>query len=152
MVRVGPALVVLALGITACDDGTPTTSLFAVPGASAGDDFYALPYPNDLRRHDDGSLDLSLFPTNSLIVDQYRAAAETLDGFGLNAAIYARFDGALDPTSLPDVASSIADGAAVYLVDIDADSWRQKHALSRDGELPAGAVDADAPKKPRPRA
>lgn len=39
-----------------------------------------------------------------------------------------------------------------HVVDIDADSWRQKHALSRDGELPAGAVDAEAPKKSRPRA
>ena len=49
--------------------------------AQNGSDFYDLPYPNDLRRHDDGSLDLSKFPTNSFLVDMYRADAEKLDGF-----------------------------------------------------------------------
>lgn len=116
MRRSGLLLVLAA--VSACDDST-TTALFAV---SAGETFYDLPFPNDLRRHADGRLDLSLFPTNSLIVDQVRAAAETLDGFGLNAAIYARFDGGIDPASLPDAAGSVTDGAAVYLVNVDPDS------------------------------
>jgi len=107
---------------SACGDDAPTTALFVVPGASAAGEFYDLPYPNDLRRHGDGRLDLSLLPTNSLIVDQIRVAAETLDGFGLNAAIYARFDGALDPASLPDPTASVADVASVYLVNVDPDS------------------------------
>ncbi len=111
----------LLLIVTACSD-VPTTALFTIDGSATPETFYDLPFPNDLRRHDDGSLDLSVFPTNSLIVDQIRAAAETLDGFGLNAAIYARFDGALDPTSLPDPAASVTDGAAVYLVNVDPDS------------------------------
>jgi len=114
-----PALLLLV--VTACS-GEPTTALLTIDGAQTRETFYDLPYPNDLRRHDDRSLDLSLFPTNSLIVDQIRAAAETLDGFGLNSAIYARFDGALDPTSLPDPAASITDDAAVYLVNVDIDS------------------------------
>jgi predicted esterase len=101
----------------ACTDGPPSTAMFAV--ATAGDDFYALPYPNDLHRHEDGSLDLSLFPTNSLLVEDYRKAAESLDGFGLNAAIFARFDGALDPMSLPDPAASMTAAASVYLVNVD---------------------------------
>ena len=110
----------LALAVLAgCEGGPPTTALFAVPGASAATEFYELPFPNDLRRHLDGRLDLSLFPTNSLLVDQIRAAAESLDGFGLNSAIYARFDGALDPSSLPDPAASLTEGASVYLVDVD---------------------------------
>ena len=95
------AVVFAACALAACGDDPGTTALFAVPGADVGDDFYALPFPNDLRRHDDATLDLSLFPTHSLIVDQMRAAAETLDGFGLNSAIFARFDGPLDPASLP---------------------------------------------------
>lgn len=119
VVRVVARLALLAICLSACDDTPPTTAKLAIPGASAADDFYDLPFPNDLRRHDDGRLDLSLFPTNSLVVDDFRAAAETLDGFGLNAAIYARFDGALDPASLPDAAGSVADDAAVYLVDVD---------------------------------
>jgi len=36
--------------------------------------------------------------------------------------VYARFDGALDPASLPDPAGSVAAGASVYLVDVDPDS------------------------------
>lgn len=113
------------LVLCACDSGAPpTTALFAVPGGTPGDDFYALPFPNDLWRKPDGTLDLSLFPTNSLIVDTYRGAAESLDGFGKNEAIFARFDGAIDPASLPDPAASTQPGASVYLVDIDPDSPR----------------------------
>jgi len=103
-------------------DDPATSSLFALPGGTPGDDFYATPFPNDLWRKADGTLDLSQFPTNSLIVDNYRAAAETLDGFGKNAAVFSRFDGPLDPTSLPDAAGSLTDDASVYLVDVDPDS------------------------------
>lgn len=42
-----------------------------------------------------------------------------------------------------------------HVVDIDADSWRQKHALTRDGELPAAAVSTqtgETPKRARARA
>ncbi|MBS1120921.1 MAG: hypothetical protein H6Q90_3149 [Deltaproteobacteria bacterium] len=114
---------VFAAGMAGCGDNrSPPTGLFAIPGGAPGDDFYALPFPNDLWRTAEGTLDLSQFPTNSLIVERYRAAAERLDGFGLNQAIYARFDGGLDPTSIPDAATSMQEGAAVYLVDIDASS------------------------------
>lgn len=103
--------------------GTDVTAYFAVPGSSVGDDFYALPFPNDLRRHDDGRLDLSEFPTNSVIADTVRGIAERdLDGFGLNSALYARFSGPLSQSSLPTPAESVEEGASVYLVDVDPDS------------------------------
>jgi hypothetical protein len=102
----------------ACTDDAPT-ALFVLPAdTAAAGDFYALPYPTDLRRHD-GHLDLTGFPVGSLITEQYRVAAESLDGFGLNAAIYARFDAAVDPATLPTPAGSIAADASVYLVDVD---------------------------------
>ena len=104
----------VALALCACTSSSGTTALFAQNGS----DFYDLPYPNDLRRHDDGSLDLSKFPTNSLLVDMYRVDAEKLDGFGLNSAIFARFSGPLDETSLPDPAASTMPGASVYLVNL----------------------------------
>ena len=111
-------LVLTALGLTACGtDSSGTTALFAI--AAPADDFYALPFPNDLHRHSDGSLDLSLFPTNSLIADTYRMDAETLDGFSLNGAMSSRFSGPIDPASLPDPAGSIDAAASVYLVNID---------------------------------
>src|SRR5262245_60036946 len=96
------------------------TALFAVPGGSPADDFYALPFPNNLRRHDDVTLDLSLFPTNAPIADTVRQMAERdLDGFGLNAAMFARFSGPLDPASVPTPDESMKPGAAVYVVNID---------------------------------
>jgi pimeloyl-ACP methyl ester carboxylesterase len=104
----------VAVVLCACTSSSGTTALFAQNGS----DFYDLPYPNDLRRHDDGSLDLSKFPTKSILVDQYRADAEKLDGFGLNGAMFARFSGALDETSLPDPAASTMPGASVYLVNL----------------------------------
>jgi len=113
-------LLVIVLALVACGEDTPpTTALFALPGGVPGDDFYATPFPNDLWRDADGTIDLSQFPTNSLIVDAYRAAADDLDGFSKNAAMFARFDGAVDGASLPDPAGSLVDGASVYLVDVD---------------------------------
>jgi hypothetical protein len=113
---------VVLLFLVACGDPAPTTALFAPADDPKADDFYALPFPNDIWRTPEGTLDLSLFPTNSLLVDSYRSAAQQLDGFGLNSAIYARFEGPLDPTSVPDPAGSLERDAAIYLVDVDPDS------------------------------
>lgn len=111
--------VLLCLALLAgCDD--PPTALFSAPGGTPGDDFYALPFPNDLWRRDDGSLDLSQFPTNSVIAASVRDLVEReVDGFGLNQAMFARFSGALDPASLPTPADSTTDKASVYLVNVD---------------------------------
>ena len=112
---------VAALALAACSSSsTGTTALFVAAGT--GSDFYDTPYPTDLRRHDDGTLDLSLFPTNSLLTGQYRDVAETLDGFALNAAMFSRFSGEIDPASLPDPMASTQTGASVYLVNVDTTS------------------------------
>lgn len=117
------ALGVCALLLVGCTGDDGVTAYFAVPGSTAADDFYALPYPNDLRRHEDGSLDLSEFPTNSVIAQTVRDIAQRdTDGFGLNAAIFARFTAELDPASLPTPTDSMQAGASVYLVDVDPDS------------------------------
>src|SRR3954471_9012407 len=102
-------LLVLASAGGGCGDDSHTTALFAIPGGTPGDDFYATPFPNDLWREADGTIDLSQFPTNSLLADQYRQAADGLDGFGKSSAMFTRFDGALDQASLPDPAGSLAD-------------------------------------------
>lgn len=107
----------VGLGLGACAD--PATAIFAAPGEVTADDFYALPFPNDRWREADGTIDLSRFPTNNPLVDAYRAAAEELDGFGLNPPVFARFDGELDPASLPTPAASTSERASVYLVDVD---------------------------------
>ena len=117
-------LVAVALvAIAACGDESATTALFALDAPR--DDFYALPFPNDLRRSPDDRLDLSEFPTNSFLMEQYRdAAAASLDGFGLNATIYVRFSDGIDSATLPTPDLSRLPEASVYLVNIDKASPR----------------------------
>jgi pimeloyl-ACP methyl ester carboxylesterase len=112
----------LVVALAACGDSgaSGTTALFEAAGT--GSDFYALPFPNDLRRHDDGTLDLSLFPTNSIIAGQYRDVAQTLDGFSLNGQMSSRLSGAIDPMTLPDPAGSIGASPSVFLVNVDLNS------------------------------
>ena len=101
--------------IAACSsEPTGTTALFKQNGS----DFYELPFPNDLRRHDDGSLDLSKYPAPTALVDQYRMDAEKLDGFSLNGGIYSRFSDAIDESTLPDETGSMMPGASVYLINV----------------------------------
>lgn len=102
---------------------SPTTALHTVPrgGALAADaDFFALPFPHDFWRRD-GALDLSLYPRDIPLIEDYLTVIpQRLDGFGQNAAIFVRFDGAIDPATLPATpAAAREDGASVYLVDVD---------------------------------
>jgi hypothetical protein len=114
------AAAALAFALFACgNDPRATKARFEVQPV---DDFYELPFPNDLWRRADGTLDLSQFPTNSPIADQYRTVAQSLDGFSLNAAMFALFDGAVDPDSLPAPADSTTPSASVYVVNVDAHS------------------------------
>src|SRR5438445_1177542 len=107
----------LLVALAACgSSASGTTALYVAAGT--GSDFYALPFPNDLRRHDDGTLDLSAFPTNSVLAGNYRDAAETLDGFALSGQMSSRFSDALDPSTLPDPATSVTADASVYLLDL----------------------------------
>src|SRR5262245_7404352 len=99
------------------------TAYFEIPRETPAEDFYFTPFPNDLWRHEDGSLDLSRFPTNSIIADNVRGVAEReLDGFSLNAAMFSRLSGSVDPSSLPTPEESVTADASVYLIDVDPDS------------------------------
>ncbi len=81
---------------------------FKVPraGEPPSDDFYRLPFPNDIRKKN-GRISLAGHPTPgaSLLpfdpVDRYiKAIEEDSTGFGLNQAVYFRFSGKLDLASL----------------------------------------------------
>ncbi len=126
MITLRRFLAVLLL-VPACHDEPPTTAQFVVPRAgqlAADADFFSLPFPSDFWRTDAG-LDLSLYPRSSALVEDYLdAMASRLDGFGNNSAIYVRFDRAIDTATLPATPDAARDdaAAAVYLVDVDADS------------------------------
>lgn len=112
----------LCLGLAAC--GQPAISVFVGRGpAATPDTFYDLPFPNDVRRLAEGGIDLTGYPSTSTMVDLYVDQITTrLDGFGLNSGIFFRFDGELDPDSLPDPGGSVDADSSVYLVNVDPDS------------------------------
>jgi predicted esterase len=98
-----------------------STALFEVPRGAPLSDFYALPYPNDLRVGDDGRIDLADMVRPNALTELYvDAVAEHQRGFSVNAPIFARFDAPIDPASLPATPeASLLDEASVYLVDVD---------------------------------
>jgi len=88
-------------------------------------DFFAMPWPSDARLTTgaDGKkhLDLTGFhdPGPATLVHSYFQviSSEPLDGFGVQSAIYFRFDAPIDPTTLPQTpADSIAAAPTVFVV------------------------------------
>ena len=106
-------------GVECPADSSQAKSYFEVPRFMGADnDFYRLPYPNDIRRSASG-IDLSGHPAPDTaveevnIIQRYLDAAETQDGFGLNPVGYFRFSAAYDWDSVP---------TNLYLIDVDPDS------------------------------
>ena len=102
-------------------DAGPVTALFDL---DAGAEYYALPFPNDLRRRSDGTIDMDglarAFAAVPLLESYVDVIAHKTAGFGTNSAVFFRFSGALDPATLPATPSESLDaGASVYLVDVD---------------------------------
>jgi len=100
-----------------------TVAHFRVPRSGDDDeDFYRLPYPNDIRRRESG-LDLSGHPSPGTVlpidlVGRYVETAEQdLDGFAVNAAVWFRFSApvALDSLRDPDAGNA----PRLRLVDLD---------------------------------
>ena len=102
---------------------TGTRARFDLRGLDAATaDFYALPFPSDLRR-DGVGLALAGFPNPeaSALLDAYLAALhDSVVGFGASSPLYVGFDGAIDPASLPQTpAASLAHDSSVQLIDLD---------------------------------
>ena len=87
----------------------------------AGASFYDVPFPYELRRDPDRTISIAGFPFQANpLIDQYRAAIEQSPGFGIASGVFLKFDGDLDPTSLPtSPEASRQQDASVFLIDID---------------------------------
>lgn len=91
--------------------------------AEAG--FYDLPFPNDVDREPDGTLDLHDFPIPAsspvaFLLRRYVGLADRATGAGPNSALFLAFDGSIDPASLPSSPSaSLAAESSLQLVDVD---------------------------------
>ena len=108
------------------DDGIAGTAVFELPRAEAEVGFFDLPWPSDLRRTADGHVDVRDFPNpmGVPVLESYIDAISTrLDGFGTNGSTYFRFSRTVSAASLPpDPATTLSDGASVFLIDVDEDS------------------------------
>lgn len=107
------------------EEGDEVEALFFVPGAlgSPSDaDFFALPYPNDIRTTPSGQPDLEGFPVLGSgvaavdLVERYRVAVQDRAvGFSNNTSVLFRFSGPIDSATVHS-----PDGSrAVAIVDLD---------------------------------
>ena len=106
------------------DEFEPEVGPFALYQLEIGaqDEFFDLPFPNDLRRQADGRLELTHFPNPSevAVLQRYIDAASELRGFGTTTPVYFRFAASVDTSTLPaTVDASLEEGASAFLIDID---------------------------------
>lgn len=92
-----PISVSLWGGVRCPAEARDAVAYFEVPRASDNEeqDFYRLPFPNDIRRDENG-IDLSGHPAppdsyTPKIVSEYLAESKNLDGFALNPVVFFRF-------------------------------------------------------------
>ena len=95
--------------------------------AARDDDFFAFPYPSDLRLSNIGGPDLSSFPDDIgavvLIQDAIEATEQTVKGFSNIGVVYFTFEGELDTETMPaDFWATVEDDASIYLIDISPES------------------------------
>lgn len=99
--------------------------------AALGGGFFSLPWPNDIRRAADGTLELDGLPGVELLPGEtptplraqlpimMQEIGESLGGFGVNTATYFESDLTLAPSSLPSPSASVGDRPTVVLLDLD---------------------------------
>lgn len=109
-------------------DAGPETvrAVFALPRDPATHAFFDLPWPSDVRRNPDGTLDVSEFPQprENVLVRRYLDAIEAdTRGYSVNGGTYLRFSASVDTDTLPaDALVAQLDTASVFLMNVDADS------------------------------
>ena len=118
-----------ACSVTLVDAPVSVHGIFVAPTSLdqlAGEAYYDHPFPSDVRRNPDGKVRFEGFynPTENVLIHSFvKAATGLLDGFSPSAAAYFRFDGDLDPVSLPqDPPATLDPASSLQLIDIDAKS------------------------------
>jgi hypothetical protein len=124
-------LALALLGGCSSEELPPVIGTFVVPEspeALAEERFLDHPFPSDWRRNADGTVRWAGFynPRKNALLNQYTDVADgSADGFSPLAAGYLRFEGPLDPTSLPATPKEGLDAdASVQLIDVDPTSPR----------------------------
>jgi len=128
-------------GLVCEADEGPAQAYFHVPrGDDSDKDFFRLPFPNDVRRTQQG-LDLSGFPSpgnflgiGDLVGNYVKASERELDGFATNPVVYFRF-------SKPYSGKTV-DETSVILYNIDKDSPGYGRQISRSWGTSSGQITA----------
>lgn len=125
-VALGIVAAVLAACVPPPGSGPPPTGTRVQMDAGWTSGFFSLPWPNAIRTRADGTLDLTGLPTRgNVVLGQLAVAAGAeVDGAGTNAAVYLRFTGSIDPSTLPTPAGSTSPSSPVQLVALDGSAER----------------------------
>ncbi|MDY0002006.1 MAG: hypothetical protein RBU30_11970 [Polyangia bacterium] len=149
MKRLARLLLAFSLALPGCGDldnpGDTTLALFVLPRPGVDAEHFTLPWPNDVRMDPDGTVSLDGFPAHSPIVAKYVEIFDReLRGWSSSAGIFFRFDGPIDPGSLPETAAhSLTSGATAYLLNIDPSSpelGQRTPVLCRFREAPGSYI------------
>ncbi|HUT55941.1 MAG TPA: hypothetical protein VM658_21295 [bacterium] len=99
--------------------------------------FFDLPFPSELRRNPDGSINMDRFPNPAGLKMVDRTVDAVAHGYGVSTAptIYFRFDGPVDAARLPDRRASLAPGSVIFLIDIDPDSPERGRRFPLDAQF-----------------
>jgi hypothetical protein len=117
---VAVSILLTALGSSACVLPVGTTTVLMDPAKPAG--FFSMPWPDDSRRHADGSLDLAGFPgrsANSAVETTFAKGEAATFGFGTNSAVFFQTSSSLDPAGLPKPAATTDPHSPIQLIDLD---------------------------------
>lgn len=125
--RVSPlAAVAVCLSAFACgSEADPALNPVraAFQPASLGQDFFAVPFPDDTRLTEKGLVDLSRLPQRdgNLLLRLFLPQVEgRVAGFGTSSAVYFFFNDAIDPDSLPkSPRDTLLPGSPAFLVNVD---------------------------------
>ncbi len=143
------AILLTLVGCSSEDDAAApqVTAIYTVPALLtdlADETYLDHPLPSDFRRDPDGSARFIGFhnPRAKPIIAEYVGATEgLLDGFSPVAPGYLRFDGPIDPVSLPQgPADTLDPSATVQLIDVDPDSpdYQQRQRIDVSFRGPGG--------------
>jgi predicted esterase len=155
--RLTPLIIALLTGCAASEAPEPFPLLIAddrpaaVAAAADPGDWLATPWPSDLWRNPDGTVNMAAYP-NPQNADVVRRAATVLEtevsGFALQPTAYVRLAGWIDTAQLAaDPLDALRDGAPVQLIALDGAADRFPLELSQSA---ASAYQADYVLRVRP--
>jgi hypothetical protein len=104
------------------DDAPPPPETGPVATYETGGGWLQLPFPHDVFRADDGTVDLPALPIDTPLWDDLRALLGERDGFCTTCAVHFPVEGTIDRASLGDdpavgAAASLDD--AVVMIDVE---------------------------------